>query len=112
MQDAFVAATDEILGDGIRAGGSSLGESLRHTLAITLARFMREVPVAAASPRVPGGRRARIDAARAGSTLARRALADENVGGRKRGGPCGVALDHLTVRRSGSDLLDRHLVGI
>jgi hypothetical protein len=44
MQNAFVAAADEIVGEGIRKSGIALTDTLRHYIAITLARFMRENP--------------------------------------------------------------------
>lgn len=155
MQDVFVAAADGIVDEGIEASGIPLTESLRHYLAITLARFMRDHPgidrltirvvtametragpqelrrlgdecllatslfearlrraggslrhymglgqsaydaarlteqawsfahmrdvVVAGTRQAPGDLRARIEAARAGSTLARRDLARDNV---------------------------------
>ncbi|HBZ43885.1 MAG TPA: hypothetical protein DEO85_07465 [Maritimibacter sp.] len=42
MQDALVAAADELVGDGIRDTGITLTENLRHYMAITFARYMRE----------------------------------------------------------------------
>lgn len=44
MQDVFVAAADGIVGEGMRESGIPLTETLRHYLAITLARFMRDHP--------------------------------------------------------------------
>ena len=44
MQDAYVAAADGIVGEGIRESGIPLTETLRHYIAITLARFMRDNP--------------------------------------------------------------------
>ncbi|MBV7378085.1 hypothetical protein [Maritimibacter dapengensis] len=42
MQDALVAAADELVGDGMRETGISLTDTLRHYMAITMARYMRE----------------------------------------------------------------------
>lgn len=42
MQDALVAAADELVGDGMRETGIPLTVDLRHYMAITLARYMRE----------------------------------------------------------------------
>ncbi|MGR3363680.1 MAG: hypothetical protein ACU0CY_05805 [Maritimibacter harenae] len=42
MQDALVAAADDLVGDGIRETGIPLSDTLRHYMAITIARFMRE----------------------------------------------------------------------
>lgn len=44
MQDALVAAADDIVGEGMRETGIPLTATLRHYLAITLARYMREHP--------------------------------------------------------------------
>jgi hypothetical protein len=44
MQTAFVAAADEIVGEGIRKSGIALTETLRHYIAVTLARFIRDHP--------------------------------------------------------------------
>ncbi|GKY87105.1 hypothetical protein [Sinisalibacter aestuarii] len=44
MQNAFVAAADEFVGEGMRKSGIALTETLRHYIAITLARFMRDNP--------------------------------------------------------------------
>ena len=41
MQDALVAAADELVGDGMRETGIPT-DTLRHYIAITLARYMRE----------------------------------------------------------------------
>lgn len=40
MQDAYVAAADDLVGRGIEQSGIPLTKSLRHYLAITLARFI------------------------------------------------------------------------
>jgi len=42
MQDALVAAADDLVGDGMRDTGIALTDTLRHYMAITLARYMRE----------------------------------------------------------------------
>ncbi len=44
MQDAFVAAGDEIVDEGMRVSGIPLSDTLRHYIAITLARYFRENP--------------------------------------------------------------------
>lgn len=44
MQDVYVAAADGIVDDGIRESGIPLTDTLRHYIAITLARFMRDHP--------------------------------------------------------------------
>ncbi|MAM62842.1 hypothetical protein [Maritimibacter sp. UBA3975] len=42
MQDALVAAADDLVADGMRETGIPLTDTLRHYIAITLARYMRE----------------------------------------------------------------------
>lgn len=42
MQDALVAAANDLVDDGIRETGIPLTDTLRHYMAITLARYMRE----------------------------------------------------------------------
>lgn len=44
MQDVFVAAGDDIVDAGIRESGIPLTDTLKHYLAITIARFMRDNP--------------------------------------------------------------------
>ncbi len=44
MSDVFVAAADGLVHEGMRDSGIPLSEALRHYLAITLARFMRDCP--------------------------------------------------------------------
>jgi hypothetical protein len=44
MQDVFVAAGDDIVDAGIRESGIPLTDTLKHYLAITIARFMRDHP--------------------------------------------------------------------
>lgn len=44
MRDAYVAAADGLVDGGVEDSGIPLSESLRHYLAITLARFMRDGP--------------------------------------------------------------------
>lgn len=44
MHEAFVAAADEIVDEGMRESGIPLTETLRHYIAITLARFVRDHP--------------------------------------------------------------------
>ncbi|TYB82903.1 hypothetical protein [Maritimibacter fusiformis] len=44
MSDTFVAAADGLVEDGVQESGIPLSDSLRHYLAITLARFMRDCP--------------------------------------------------------------------
>lgn len=41
MQDALVAAADDLVGDGMRETGIPLTDTLRHYMAITIARYMR-----------------------------------------------------------------------
>lgn len=42
MQDALVAAANDLVGDGMQETGITLTDTLRHYIAITLARYMRE----------------------------------------------------------------------
>lgn len=44
MQDSFVAAADEIVREGMDKSAIPLTETLRHYIAITLARFIRDHP--------------------------------------------------------------------
>lgn len=44
MQDSFVAAADEIVREGMEKASIPLTETLRHYIAITLARFIRDHP--------------------------------------------------------------------
>ncbi|SMH54070.1 hypothetical protein [Maritimibacter sp. HL-12] len=44
MQDVFVAKADELVDAGIRQSGIPLTDTLKHYLAITIARFMRDHP--------------------------------------------------------------------
>jgi len=44
MQDVYVAAADELVDEGLRESGIPLTATLRHYIAITLARFMRDMP--------------------------------------------------------------------
>jgi hypothetical protein len=44
MQDVFVAAADDIVDAGIKQSGIPLTDTLKHYLAITIARFMRDHP--------------------------------------------------------------------
>ena len=97
MQDAFVAAGDEIVDAGMRRSGIPLSESLRHYIAITLARFVRENP--------------RID--RLTVRLVRALDASEPPGALRRlGDECLIAtsLFEARLRRAGGSL--RHYVGL
>jgi len=44
VQNVFVAAADDIVDEGMRESGIPLTDTLRHYIAITLARFMRDHP--------------------------------------------------------------------
>ncbi|GGD42501.1 hypothetical protein [Sinisalibacter lacisalsi] len=44
MQDVFVAAADDIVDAGMKDSGIPLTDTLKHYLAITIARFMRDHP--------------------------------------------------------------------
>lgn len=97
MQDVFVSAADEIVGQGMAASGIPLTETLRHYLAITLARFMRDHP---------GLDRLTL---RVAAAMERRAPAEEL---RRLGDECLLAtsLFEPRLRRAGGSL--RHYMGL
>lgn len=97
MQDAFVAAGDEIVGEGMRLSGIPLSETLRHYIAITLARYFRE------NPKVDGLTLRLVRALEADvPSAALRRLGDEAL--------IATSLFEARLRRAGGSI--RHYVGV